>query len=72
MAKCEFLEGCIFFNDKMANMPATAELYKQRYCRDAPEECARLIVRKALGKDAVPADLFPNARVRAEDLVGKC
>ena len=69
MEECPYLAGCIFFHDKMANRPATAELYKQSFCRGRPKDCARLIVREALGKDRVPADLFPNERPRAQQLV---
>ena len=29
MAECELINGCIFFNDKMLNMPATAELLQK-------------------------------------------
>ena len=71
MATCEFLSACPFFNDHMANKPATAELYKQHYCREEPQECARLIVRRACGKEAVPADLLPNAKERALEIVAK-
>ncbi|HEY6838694.1 MAG TPA: hypothetical protein VI389_08130 [Geobacteraceae bacterium] len=60
MSDCEFLKGCIFFNDKMANMPSTAEIFKIRYCRGDNAECARYVVCKVKGRDRVPQDLFPN------------
>ncbi len=69
MAKCVYLEPCPFFNDKMAEQPATAELYKQRYCLGQQTECARYLVREMLGKECVPADLLPNSLRRAEDLI---
>jgi len=69
MEKCPYLPGCVFFNDKMLGKPATAELYKQTYCLDSPKQCARLIVREALGKEKVPADLFPNDRARADAIL---
>ena len=50
MADCELLEGCMFFNDKMANMPVTAEIYKNQYYRENNIECARFMVLKALGR----------------------
>ena len=69
MADCELLEGCVFFNDKMANMPATAELYKDQYCRENNLECARFMVFKALGKEKVPLDLFPNMKEKAQEII---
>jgi hypothetical protein len=57
---CECLSNCLFFNDKMANMPATSEIYKNNYCKKDSSYCARYKVFKALGKDNVPKDLFPN------------
>jgi hypothetical protein len=69
MADCELLEGCVFFNDKMANMPATAELYKDQYCRENNLECARYVVFKALGREKVPLDLFPNMKDRAQEII---
>lgn len=67
MKDCEMLEKCIFFNNKMANMPSTAEVIKLRYCKGESAECARFMVCKALGREKVPAELFPNQ----VDMAGK-
>lgn len=69
MADCECLERCIFFNDKMATRPATAGVYKRRFCHEENTHCARYIVFKNLGKEAVPNDLYPNEFQRAEKLL---
>jgi hypothetical protein len=69
LADCELLQTCIFFNDKMANMPSTASLFKQDYCQNNFEACARYKVAKALGRLKVPADLFPNQQHRAQDII---
>ncbi|MFH1783848.1 MAG: hypothetical protein ABH868_02975 [bacterium] len=58
--ECEILSTCIFFNDNMSDMPATAEMMKRKYCRGNKLECARYMVVKALGKEKVPSNLFPN------------
>jgi hypothetical protein len=71
MADCECLPKCVFFNDKMAEMPATAALMKKRYCEGDKSTCARWAVRAALGPTAVPADLFPNQMERAQSLIGE-
>ena len=70
MADCECLPGCPFFNDKMAGMPAMAEMMKKQYCRSGFENCARYTVREKAGKDKVPADLFPNQIDRARQIIG--
>jgi hypothetical protein len=68
---CELIQGCIFFNNKMQNMPATAELLKKRYCKGAFSTCARHMVFKAMGRPRVPPDLFPQQTEIAEDLIRK-
>jgi hypothetical protein len=67
--ECPCLEKCPFFNFKLANMPATAELLMKKYCRGDFEVCARYQVRKLLGPEHVPQDLFPHDRERADQLV---
>jgi hypothetical protein len=69
VADCECVGGCIFFNDKMANMPAVAEVMKKRFCKADFSQCARFMVFKKLGKPAVPPDLFPNQADRARELL---
>ena len=69
MAQCELLAGCSFFHDKMAKVPKTAELMKNRLCRGNKRECARYMVCKALGRDKVPPDLFPNQTDRANTII---
>jgi hypothetical protein len=71
MTKCELTEKCIFFNDRMANMPVTASMYKKTFCIEKPEECARHLVFETLGRDKVPQDLFPNQKERVKDIIGK-
>ena len=70
MPDCASLEKCPFFNDKMIDMPSMAETYKRQYCHDDFHRCARFRVKKALGKEAVPTDLYPNMDRRADELIG--
>lgn len=60
MAECECLPGCVFFNDKMASIPTTAEMMKKRYCLGDNSKCARHMVKVELGSAKVPADLYPS------------
>jgi hypothetical protein len=69
MAECEVLSSCVFFNDKMEKMPATAEGFKRQYCRGDNSKCARYMVLKALGRPKVPIDLFPNQEDRAREIM---
>jgi hypothetical protein len=69
MAECEVLSGCVFFNDKMANMPGTSAGFKRQYCQGDNSTCARYMVLKALGKAKVPVDLFPNQEDRAREII---
>ena len=70
MADCECMPACLFFNDKMANTPATADMLKKRFCMGDKNECARYMVRSALGKEKVPVDLYPNQKEKALHLIG--
>ncbi|MDA3936564.1 MAG: hypothetical protein PF636_06840 [Actinomycetota bacterium] len=69
MESCELTEGCIFFNDKMTDMPSMANMYKKRYCHGDFAQCARFRVFSVHGRESVPADMFPNNAERAEEMV---
>lgn len=69
MSECQCLPKCIFFNDKMADMPSMADSMKKRYCLGDNTHCARYMVFVAKGRDNVPADLFPNNDVRAQKIL---
>lgn len=53
----------------MSSMPATAEILKDKYCRGDNSECARFMVFQKLGKDSVPADLFPGQVERVQKII---
>lgn len=69
MANCLLTEKCIFFNDKMADMPGTASSFKRKYCQDDYASCARYEVYKAAGRDNVPKDLFPNQNDKVQKII---
>lgn len=68
MAQCDLISGCIFFNDKMTDMPAISERYKEKYCRNGFQSCARFQIYSEFGRGQVPANLFPNQEADAVDL----
>ena len=69
MADCESLPKCPFFNDKMASMPAAADLLKALFSRSDFATCARFRVAKALGAGAVPLDLYPTDAATVQALL---
>ncbi len=71
MADCECLPKCPFFHDRMTNMPAVAEMMKKRYCKGDSSGCARYMIFKKLGREKVPADLFPHMKEVAEQIISK-
>jgi hypothetical protein len=71
MADCEKMQSCLFFNNELSDMPALAEIMKQKYCKGDYSKCARYIVCIALGKDQVPEYLFPAMLERAQQIIDK-
>jgi len=69
MAVCEILPQCIFFNDKMKDMPGTASFFKVKFCQEDNTNCARHMVLIAYGRENVPVDLFPNQAERANKII---
>jgi hypothetical protein len=67
---CSSMENCPFFNDRLANMPSMAEIYKKKYCQgDNFSSCARYRVATTLGKEFVPTSLFPNMAGQADSII---
>lgn len=69
MADCPGIAQCPFFNGRMSELPGLTNLYKHQYCQGNYETCARFIVKKAKGGEAVPMDLYPNQKERAQSII---
>ena len=69
MKDCEYLEKCLFFNDKLENMPKASDVMKKMYCRWHHAKCARYAIAITLGKSAIPADMFPGDKRRANEML---
>lgn len=67
--ECECLTTCPFFHNRMRNMPTTAQLLRRQYCLGDWEACARCMIVRAIGRDAVPDDLYPDQTRRASELI---
>lgn len=50
-------------------MPSTAAVYKKIYCEQDYEKCGRYMIFKAIGRENVPKDLFPNQAERASEII---
>ena len=70
-ADCELIQKCIFFNNKMQDMPATADIIKNKFCKNDFKTCARYKIAKSLGREKVPADLFPQQAELAEKIINE-
>ena len=66
---CECINLCPFFNDKLPNSPGVASLLKNQYCKDDFKNCARYMIFKSKGKEAVPSDMFPNMQAQAKVII---
>jgi hypothetical protein len=71
MSECPKLDKCPFFTDKLANMPSVSGYLKIQFCKDAYPACARYLVAQSLGAEYVPIDLFPNEKIRANEIIAK-
>jgi len=69
MPDCEKLPQCAFFNDRMADKPATAERMKKQFCQGDKTLCARYLVCMAKGPEALPGDLYPHMLDRAKAIL---
>lgn len=65
MGKCEFIETCPFFHDKLNNKPAEVEQLKEKFCLNNNLNCARFMVVHSLGPDHMLPDLYPHEKERA-------
>ena len=71
MADCEFLKGCLLFNQTLPMDSALGELFKKNHCQGDSTTCARFKVTETLGREKAPADLYPFMIERANEILAK-
>ena len=71
MTNCELLPGCLFFNNKLKNMPKLVETMKRLYCLWNYMQCARYRVSSTLSIKEVPEDLFPCDTIKAKIIIAQ-
>jgi len=69
MAECDKLATCLFFSDRLEDMPEVAALLKEQYCHGDFHACARFRVEEKLGSTSVPASLLPEDATTADRIV---
>jgi len=69
MPTCEFLDECMIYSRRMRMMPTVEDVYKKKYCTGSYTECVRYIILKALGEKALPYDLLPGDKKRAQEIL---
>ncbi|MBN1672546.1 MAG: hypothetical protein JXR37_16010 [Kiritimatiellae bacterium] len=71
MARCEIWENCMFHNNKMPCDASLGAIYRRHYCNGDFANCARFMVFRALGRQMVPINLYPNQQDRAREIIAK-
>lgn len=66
---CEMLEKCPFYNDKIPMQHGVGSILKKKYCQGNQQICARYLVLTKLGKEYVPANLYPNMLEMAQRII---
>ena len=69
MDDCVYLKKCLFFNDKLKNMPKASESLKNMYCKWHHVKCARYKIATTLGANAIPENLFPGDTKQAAEIL---
>jgi hypothetical protein len=69
MFRCPRAKACQFYTDQMEGMVALPELFKIKYCNGDFSLCARYLVCQVLGTSAVPFDLLPYEKEKAEQII---
>lgn len=68
---CENLKGCSFYNDKMPVDKGIGQIQKRKYCEGDKALCARYKIASSIGKENVPADLYPIMMERANKIINE-
>ena len=69
MEECELIGKCPFFANRMSALPTVAKMMKKRYCEGDKGDCARYRLAESIGKNCVPANLFPHQMDIANDII---
>ncbi|MGV1097932.1 hypothetical protein ACUUL3_00785 [Thiovibrio sp. JS02] len=62
MQRCEHLAGCFFLDSLVEEDSELASFFRTLYCLADFSRCARYEAAMDLGREQVPADIFPNEK----------
>ena len=71
LMKCDRLDSCPFFNDKMTMEQGIGSIFKKKYCLGNYVLCARYKIQSELGIAFVPDNLYPGMHDIAEQIILK-
>ncbi|GAQ26015.1 hypothetical protein [Tepidanaerobacter syntrophicus] len=69
--KCEKINNCPFYQQKMPIDSGLGAIYRRNYCETDKTKCARFMVASTLGPSYVPIDLYPNMVDRAKQIISE-
>ena len=67
--KCEFIEACPFFHDKLGSKPEAVEELKQKYSLNNNLNCAHWMLVNSLGKEHMLPALYPHEKTRVYEAI---
>ncbi len=70
MEPCEYTSICPFYAGTLSGRDDAEEL-KRNYCLANALRCARFIIYQALGPERVPADLYPDEKAKAYEVIAQ-
>lgn len=72
MIECQIARSCpLYRGQKDSQTAAVSNWLKTQYCRGNFAMCARHTVHEAMGQEYIPADLFPNELIRANQILSQ-
>jgi len=69
MSECELIEKCPFFLGELVEKPVEIEKLKEQYCKSNNLNCARYMIVQAAGLEKMPADLYPDEKIVAYQII---
>ena len=71
MGQCEIIEECPFYQGELADKGVDVDELKEKYCRNNSLNCARYMIVQSVGKEHMPADLYPHEKAVAYGVIAE-
>jgi hypothetical protein len=66
---CDYCTQCTILTENGKEMPKLASLFKERYCTDQFDQCARYQVARSVGLNGVPELMLPSQVEWAQQII---